>query len=166
MDPLLDEKIVLTLARGFSEYLATTIYIAAEKEAYGPSKNEGLCFESVTALGFSGDVEGVIYFCMDGYTRMKILPRIADQFQVDAREKGMADSILMEFGNHLAAGIVNELQEGGFQIWLDPPENLSHKIVPVDLNLFRQYMLIFFLSDRRLKQYMGRITVVLKIKKF
>ncbi|MCE9597444.1 MAG: chemotaxis protein CheX [Spirochaetia bacterium] len=166
MDPLLDEKIVLTLARSFSEHMKASLYVSAEKEAYGPSRNEGLCFESCSAIGFNGQIHGTIYLCMDGYTKMKLLPRIADRFQIDPGQKGMADSVLLEFSNQIASVILNELRDGGYDLELEPPESLNHKMVPIDLNQYREYILIFFLRDRRLKLYLGRATLVLVLKKF
>lgn len=165
MNPLLDEKIVLTAARAFSEHMKSTLYVSAEKEAYGPSRNEGLCFESCSAIGFRGDVNGMVYLCMDGYTKMKLLPRIAERFSIDPAQKGMADSVLLEFSNQITSAILGELADGGFHLELDPPETLNHKIVPIDLKQNRQYILIFFLRDRRLRRYMGRATMVLTLQK-
>ena len=166
MDPLLDEKIVLTLLRGIPEFLQDNLYVFAEKEAYGPSKNEGLCHESCSAVPFEGEVNGMFYYCMDGYTKLKLLPRIAERYRVDPGIKGMADSVLLEFGNQMASNAVQELREGGLDVQLGPPENISHKLVPIDLDRNRQYILIFFLKDRRLKKYPGRAHVVIRIEKF
>ncbi len=166
MDPLLDEKIVVTLLRSIPEYLMNTLRIHAVKEAYGPSRNEGICYESCSAIGFSGELNGTLYYCMDGYTKLKMLPRIAEMFHVDPGQRGMAESVLLEFGNQMAATVVQELQDGGFQVQLEPPENLSHKMIPVDLERYRQYILIFFLRDRRDRDYYGRAYLLLTIKKF
>lgn len=166
MDPLLDEKIVLTLNRVAQDFFKDNLYISAEKEAYGPSKNEGLCYESCSRIGFSGDVSGYIYFCMDGYTKLKLLPRIAERYGVDAGLRGMADSIILEFANQMASLIVEELKDGGFQTELLPPETLNHKLVPIDLRSYRQYILIFFLRDRRERSYKGRLYLVLTMRKF
>ena len=51
-------------------------YLQAEREAYGPSRNEGLCYESCQRVSFAGDLAGDLYLCMDGYTKLKLLPRI------------------------------------------------------------------------------------------
>ncbi len=166
MDPLIDEKLVLTLTRSTTEFVRENLYLSAEKEAYGPSRNEGLCFESCSAVDFTGEINGKMYLCMDGYTKLKLLPRIAERFQIDPTMRGMADSVLLEFSNQLASSVVEELKSGGFEIQLGPPENLSHKIVPVDLNLFRQYILIFFLRDRRAREYLGRLYIVLVVQKY
>ena len=166
MDPLFDEKIIVTMLRGLPEFILDHLHVHAEKEAYGPSKNEGLCYESCSALPFTGDVNGNIYLAMDGYTKLKLLPRIAERYQIDPNMKGMADSVLMEFGNQIVAAVLQELEDGGFNVQLGVPENLSHKLVPIDSKLFRQYIMIFFLRDRREKIYLGRIYLVLTIQKF
>ena len=166
MDPLLDEKIILTLNRVCTDFFKENLYLSADKEAYGPSKNEGLCYESCSRIGFAGDIHGQIYFCMDGYTRLKLLPRIAEHYQIDPNLKGMADSVILEFSNQMASNIVFELQDGGFNVDLLPPETLSHKLIPIDPNLYRQYILIFFLRDRRERKYLGRVYLILTMQKF
>lgn len=166
MDPLLDEKIVLTLSRVCQDFFKDNLYLSADKEAYGPSRNEGLCYESCSRIGFDGDVNGYLYFCMDGYTKLKLLPRIAERFGINANLKGMAESVLLEFANQMAANIVDELRDGGFEVQLSPPENLSHKLTPIDAALYRQYIIIFFLRDRRERSYKGRIYLVLTMRKF
>lgn len=166
MDPLLDEKIILTLNRVCTEFFKENLYLSADKEAYGPSKNEGLCYESCSRIGFEGDVNGQIYFCMDGYTKLKLLPRIAERYQIDPNLKGMADSVILEFSNQMASNIVFELQDGGFSVDLTPPESLNHRLIPIDANLYRQYIIIFFLRDRRERSYLGRVYLVLTMQKF
>ena len=152
--------------RSFSEFMKNSLRVSAEKEAYGPSRNEGLCYESCQRIGFKGDLEGSLYFCMDGYTKLKLLPRIADVFQIDPRLKGMADSVLMEFANQLAAQVVEELIDGGFNVDIDVPESLNHKLVPIDAKRYRQYIIIFFIRDRRAQKYLGRVYVVLTMQKY
>lgn len=166
MDPLLDEKIILTLNRITTEFFKENLYLSADKEAYGPSRNAGLCYESCSRIGFSGDINGYLYFCLDGYTKLKLLPRIAQQFQIDAGLRGMADSIVLEFSNQLASNIVFELQDGGFNVDLEPPENLNHQLVRVDGSVYRQYIMIFFLRDRRERRYYGRLYLILTVRKF
>lgn len=166
MDPLLDEKIVLTLNRVCSDFFKENLYLSADKEAYGPSKNEGLCYESCSRIGFAGDVNGQIYFCMDGYTKLKLLPRIAERYQIDPNLKGMADSVILEFSNQMASNIVFELQDGGFNVELLAPESLNHKLIAIDPRTYRQYILIFFLRDRRERRYLGRVHLVLTMQKF
>ncbi len=166
MDPLLDEKIVLTVSRSFVEYLEEYLHIQAWREAYGPSVNEGLCYESTTGLGFTGDFSGCMYYCMDGYTRLKLLPLIAENFQVDSVAKGMADSVLAEFANQISFRVLHEFEDAGYRLQLMPPESLNHKIVPIDLQRQRQYIIIFFIEDRQKKKYLGRCHVVLVLDKY
>ncbi len=166
MNPQLDEIIVATLLRVVPEFLQSSLQLQASHEAYGPSRNEGLCFESCYAIEFSGELKGRLFFCMDGYTRLKLLPRVAKRFSVDPSDREMADSILLEFANQMGARFLSELDDGGFRLSLLPPEILSHKIVPIDLERNRQYILIFFLRDRREHIYLGRATFVLTLAKY
>lgn len=166
MNPQLDEIVVATLLRTAPEFLQTDLQMQATHEAYGPSRNEGLCYESCYAIGFSGDLKGRIYFCMDGYTRMKLLPRVAKRYSVDPSDREMADSVLLELSNQLAARFIAELGDGGFNLTIEPPESLSHKLVPIDLERNRQYILIFFVRDRREHTYLGRLYFVLTLQKY
>lgn len=166
MNPHLDEIIVATLLRTAPEFLQINLQLHASHEAYGPSRNEGLCYESCYAIGFSGDLRGQVYFCMDGYTRLKLLPRVAKRFSVDVSDREMADSVLLEFSNQMAARFVAELGDGGFSVSLEPPEDLSHKLVSIDLERNRQYILILFIRDRREHVYLGRLYFVLTLQKY
>ena len=166
MDPLLDEKVVLTIARITTDFFKENLFLSAVKEAYGPSSNEGLCYENVSRIGFTGDLQGQLYFCMDGYTKLKLLPRIAERFGIDPTLKGMASSVILEFSNQLTAMVLDELILGGYNVELEPPADLSHQLVPINKEHYRQYILIFFLRDRRARKYLGRLYVVLTMQKF
>lgn len=166
MDPLLDEKIVLMISQIFPEYFREILGVDAKREAFGPSKNEGLCYESCTCVEYSGEISGKLFIGMDGYTKLKLLPRIAKSFQIDPTTKTTSASIIMEFNNQIAARLAGEMQTGGFSMEISPPENLNHKIVPIDSTQYRQYILIYFLKSVEEKSYLGRIYLILLQKKF
>lgn len=166
IDPLLDEKFILTISQIFPEYLDKTLNVSAIREAFGPSKNEGLCYENCTMVEFHGEVDGKLFFAMDGYTKLKLLPMIARSFHIDPTVRADAPSILMEFANQICGALISEMRLGRFETELFPPESLNHKLVPVDLETYRQYILIYFLKDPKEKQYLGRIYLVLLMKKF
>jgi CheY-specific phosphatase CheX len=166
MDPLLDEKFILTISQILPEFMRENLRLSAEREAYGPSKNEGICFENCTKIGFFGEVNGAIYLCMDGYTKLKMLPRIAASFGVDPTTQTHSGSIVLEFVNQIAAKLVNEMKQGRFEIEINPPENLNHKLIPVDLKRYRQYILIFFLKDKRGNSNLGRLSLILLMEKY
>ena len=166
MNPLVDEIIVLTLLRSVPEYLQSNIYVHARQEAYGPSRNEGLCYESCYGVGFEGDLDGVLYFGMDGYTKPEATAARRSTLPGRCGREGMADSVLMEFSNQMTSMIIRELEAGGFSLNLGVPENFSHRIVTIDKDIYRQYILIFFLRDRRERSYLGRAYFVLTIKKY
>ncbi|MBW7858632.1 MAG: chemotaxis protein CheX, partial [Leptonema sp. (in: Bacteria)] len=160
MDPLVDEKIILTVSRSFVDYFEEALQIKAWREAYGPSLNEGICFESLTKLPFEGELNGSFYFAMDGYTRMKLLPVIANTFKLETIEKGMADSILGEFANQIGFRILNEFDDAGYRFQVLPPESLNHKVELVELEKQRQYIVIFFIEDKENRKYLGRCHVI------
>jgi hypothetical protein len=166
MDPLLDEKFILIVSQIIPEQFQKTLQIQAEREAYGPSKNEGLCFENCTCVKFAGDLNGKIYLGLDGFTKLKLLPKIANTFQIDPTSKAHSASIMMEFANQISGHLISEMRLGRYQIDILTPENLNNKLVPISLENYRQYILIFFLKDRREEEYLGRLYCVLLLEKF
>ncbi|TGL51354.1 chemotaxis protein CheX [Leptospira kemamanensis] len=166
MDPLIDEKFILTVSQVLPDHFYKTLLVFAEREAYGPSKNEGLCFENCTLVEFVGDINGKLYLALDGYTKLKLLPKIAKAFQIDPTSRAHSASIMMEFANQIAGNLITEMLLGRYEIDILPPENLNHKLVPISLEHFRQYILIFNLKDRRGDEYMGRLYLILLLEKF
>lgn len=166
MDPLLDEKFILTISHVLPDFIRNSIRIQATREAYGPSKNEGLCFENTTRVDFHGDVNGSMFLCMDGYTKLKLLPRIAQSFGVDPTTRPHSASIVLEFANQISAGLINEMRQGRFTVDISPPESLNNKLIPIDLKIYRQYILIYHLSDKRGNSNLGRLTLILLMEKY
>ncbi|WCL50213.1 chemotaxis protein CheX [Leptospira sp. GIMC2001] len=166
MDPLLDEKFILTISQVLPDYIRNTLRISAIREAYGPSKNEGICFENCTKVAFEGEVNGAMFLCMDGYTKLKLLPKIADSFGIDPTTRPHSSSIVLEFANQISASLISEMKQGRFNIDILPPENLNHKLISVDMKRFRQYILIYFLTDKRGGINLGRMTLILLMEKF
>lgn len=166
MDPLLDEKFILTISQVFPSYIREAIQIEATREAYGPSKNEGLCYENTTRVDFRGDVNGSMFLCMDGYTKLKLLPRIAKSYGVDPTTRAHSGSIVLEFANQISAGLINEMRQGRFTVDIEPPENLNNKLISIDLKKYRQYILIYHLSDKRGNANLGRLSLILLMEKY
>ncbi len=165
MNPLLDEKLIAVTRAIMPEFTGASIRVQAFHEAYGPSVNEGLCYESVNRLCISGDIHADLYFCMDGYTKLSLLPRIAEW--KEERNTGILDGSAMmsffakEFGLYLA----DELDSAGYQTEFSEPQDLSHRLIPLPPEDFRQYIIIFFLKDRVQKEYTGRLYTVLAFPK-
>jgi len=166
MDPLLDEKFILTISHVFPDFIRKSLHIQAMREAYGPSKNEGICYESCTRVPFNGEVNGSMFLTMDGYTKLKLLPKIASGFGIDPTTQSHSTSIVLEFANQISAGLINEMRQGRFDIDIDPPEVWNHKVFPIDLRSYRQYILIYFLVDKREKLNLGRINLILLLEKY
>jgi len=119
-----------------------------------------------TSVEFSGEINGKLFIAMDGYTKLKLLPRIAKSFQIDPTTKTTSSSVVMEFNNQIVAQLAGEMHTGGFDMEIYPPENLSNKMVPIDFSQYRQYILIYFLKAVEEKSYLGRIYLILLMKKF
>lgn len=166
IDPLLDEKFILTVSQIFPEFIDKSLGVHAVREAFGPSKNEGLCYENCTCVEFKGEAEGKLFLAMDGYTKLKLLPKIAKSFHIDPTIRSHAASIMLEFANQICAELISEMKSGRFEMEVSPPENLNHKLVSIDSEQYRQYILIYFLKDEIAKQYLGRIYLVLLMRKY
>jgi len=166
IDPLLDEKFVLTISQIFPEFFRNNLAVEAVREAYGPSKNEGLCYENCTSVEFTGEIKGRFFIGMDGYTKLKLLPRIARNFGIDPTTKTTSSSVIMEFANQISAALVGEMRLGRFEIEILSPENLNNKVFMIDQKMYRQYILIYFLKSKAERSYLGRIYVILLMQKF
>lgn len=166
MDPLLDEKIVLTISRTIPEFFESNLGMQAKREAYGPSLNEGLCYEKCAAIDMSGEFSGTFFIGMDGYSKMKILPYIARAFHLTSFRQISSSLVLMEFTNQICGQIANDLQSAGFDLEISVPRSLDNKLVAFNRREIRQYILIFFLRDPERKKYLGRLYAVLTLKKF
>lgn len=166
MDPLLDEKFILTISNLVPELTEEILKIQAVREAYGPSKNEGLCFENCTQVDFTGDLNGSIFLGLDGYTKLKLLPRIAKSFHLDPTTQSNSATIMLDFANEIGVNLIEEMQLGQFKIESQAAINQNHKLVSVDRGRFRQYIVIFFLKEELEQLYLGRLYVVLLLEKF
>jgi hypothetical protein len=56
--------------------------------------------------------------------------------------------------------------QGRFEIDIAPPEIWNHKVFPIDLGAYRQYILIYFLADKRERLNLGRINLILLLEKY
>jgi hypothetical protein len=166
MDPLFDEKLISIVSRSCAEHITKSLRISAEREAYGPSRNEGLCYESCHSIGFEGDFSGRLYFAFDGYTRMKIIARMAERYREAVERENDVNAFFLEFAQELTKEILEEASDAGFEAHTTVPETLNHRLVPFDLTKMREYILIYFLRDRRTHEYLGRFYVILLVNKY
>lgn len=166
MDPTIDERYVITLMRIFSDYMLDVLGIDAIKEAMGPSKNEGLCYESCMMTEYGGDHHGEFYLCFDGYTKLKLLPLMAEWAQESQDKPINARAVLMRFAGELFTQFKEELSEAGGDLSIAETADLSNKLVTIENEKYRQYILIFFLKDSGNKEYMGRAYLIFTINRF
>ena len=166
MDPLLDEKILLTIGRILPEIFNSTLHIKVTREAYGPSKNEGLCYEKCSSIDMFGDFNGTYFMGLDGYTKINLMPYIARAFSLDSVENITASQIFQEFINLICGHISSELNSAGFELDISPPKILDNKLVHINLGEYRQYIIIYMVADSDKKKYLGRIYTVVALRKF
>lgn len=163
MDPLLDEKIIITFSQIIPEYFEENFNLLLKREAFGPSFNEGICFEFSSLVSFVGDFKGKFFLCMDGATKLKILPFISKNYYVDSYQKGMANSILMEITNQIVANFALEFSYAKYNLILQVPEIWNHKVFLVNFDQYRQYALIFNIFTET--KIMGRLYIFLLLEK-
>ncbi|RME93675.1 MAG: chemotaxis protein CheX [Candidatus Hydrogenedentota bacterium] len=167
MDPLLDEKLILTASASLIDVTSEQLGVYAVREAYGPTSNEGLCFEYCVKFPFQGKPNGNFYFAMDGYTKLQLIPYVVRNFlsEDDSAPKAIADKALFTMAKEVANMMEEELKEFQEEFCFEEGKILSHKIEKLPSASFRKYMIIFFLKDNYRKKYLGRIYLVLALKK-
>ncbi|GIX41721.1 MAG: chemotaxis protein CheX [Leptospiraceae bacterium] len=163
MDPLLDEKIIITFSQIIPEYFYETYQLIFKREAFGPSLNEGICYEFVSSIDFSGDISGKLFLCMDGATKLKILPYLSKNHHIDTYQKGMANSILMEIMNQIASMFSEEFSYAKISIKIHPPEIFNNTLYKVNFEIYRQYMLIFNVFYE--SNLIGRVYFIILLEK-
>lgn len=163
MEPLLDEKIIITLSQIIPEYFEENFNLVLKREAFGPSFNEGICFEFSATVSFDGDFSGKFFLCMDGATKLKILPYVSKNYYVDGYQKGMANSILMEITNQIVANFALEFSYAKFKLLLQAPEIWNHKVFLINFAQYRQYVIIFNVYNET--KILGRLYCILLLEK-
>lgn len=165
MDPLVDEKYILTASASLVEVAGEDLGLYAIREAYGPTLNEGLCYEYCIKTPFSGSHPGALYIGMDGYTRLQILPYAAQKLELDREIPEVAEDALSAFCKRIQSLMEYEIREFQPDFQFDTPKIVSHKIEKLPAHKSRKYILIFFMRDEALKKYLGRIYFTLVFNK-
>ncbi|MDH4199378.1 MAG: chemotaxis protein CheX [Spirochaetia bacterium] len=164
MNPELDERIILTISSSFVEISIDWLKITAVREAHGMNVNEGLCYEVCSGIPFSGKVSGELFFAMDGYTRLLLLPYIVHNLEMNDPQKEMVETAMNSFVKKLSDEFSLELADIA-NIEMQEPRNLNHKLIPLPQESYRKYAIIFFLRDDDKKKYLGRIYLHLVLEK-
>ncbi len=165
MNPLLDEKIVVILSQVTIEYFTDNFLLNLKRDGYGPSLNEGISFEYAAYVEFTGDFSGLIFLCMDGATKLKLLPQITKKFHVDKYQKGMANSILMEMVNQISSLFIEEFSYAKVNLKLNVPESMNNKIFIVEFSEYRQYYIIYNIFNENYSTIIGRLYQIILLKK-
>ena len=164
MNPLLDEKMILISSTVVPETFGEDFKVNCIREAYGPTLNEGLCFEGCFELNFSGTIKGAFYLGLDGYTRILLLPYLGKQIQPQ-EETLLNEMLFMNLFKRIAEMLTLEMKEFVEEFSVDSIETVHHKLISVKSTQYRKYMVIFFLKDVLLKKYLGRVYILVAIKK-
>lgn len=163
MDPLLDEKAILVLSQIIPEYFFDQFEIHFRREAFGPSINEGICFDFCASIRFSGSMNGFLFLGMDGATKLKLIPYIGKHYTNDLYQKGMANSLLLETLNQIVSLLSTEFSYANVTINIESPEIRNHKVFMVDIAVYRQYVLIFNIYKGEM--LLGRSYFILLLEK-
>ena len=167
MNPLTDEKMVLISSALIPELLGDRLKIECIREAYGPTFNEGLCFEWCFELNFSGSVNGKLCLGSDGYTRILLLPYLARNVRLKPEEQKdrFNERLLLKLSEEFAEMFTYEMKEFVDRFRIESIKSSDHKLISFLDKEYRRYMVIFFLKDERLKKYLGRVYVMIAVEK-
>ncbi|MES0490633.1 MAG: chemotaxis protein CheX [Leptospirales bacterium] len=157
VDPFLDEKVVLVLSSSVMELATGGLQVEAVREAYGVTRNEGLCYEFCSAFSFSGEIVGDLYIGMDGYTKILLLPYITKNFEIEVESPEMVKNATRAFVERMKDEFILELHDILPGTSLGEVRNLNFKLVSLPSEKYRKYTVIFFLKDTLKKKYLGRI---------
>ncbi len=165
MSELLDERLLIIFMRSFEDYLTQDLGIEATIEAYGPTRNEGLCYESCNMIHFDGVISGALYLGFDGYTRLKILPLLVSHYRDQLTGRVDAKAIISRAVSVFFEAIQIEMLEADLGWQMVSSIECDHKIMPLDMNRYRNYSVIFFLKHIKKKTYLGRAYMNLSVQK-
>ena len=165
MDPLVDEKYILTASASLLEIMGEDLNLYAIREAYGPTLNEGLCYEYCVKTPFTGSHPGALYLGLDGYTRLQLLPYAVRRLELERDIPEVAEDALASLSGRLHSLMEYEIREFQPDFQFKTPKIISHKIEKLPAASLRKYILIFFIRDETLKKYLGRVYLTLTLQK-
>ena len=165
MDPIIDEKFLVSISASIMEIVHENMSISIEREGYGSTLNEGLCYEFCLKHNFTGKEHGSIYFGMDGYSKLLILPYAVQKFDLRKVHPEVARDALFSFFYEIAKLIQIEIADIDNLFRLKKPIDISNRIQRLPTFKYRKYMMIFFLKDPNLKKYLGRLYCNLAFEK-
>lgn len=165
MNPFLDEKLILTISASFFEVLSGKLGIHAEREAYGVTQQEGLCYEYLAKVHFQGALEADFYIAMDSYTRLLLLPYVIKSFDLPVEKEQVTQTAMHTFTSTLVNELHDEVSEYISDMEIGDIETYHNKIVELPAEKFRKYTILYFLRDDTEKRYLGRIYLHLALVK-
>ena len=165
MDPLFDERMILSNSAVMADLFNEFLGIECSCEAYGPTANEGICYEFCAQSLFKGKLKGSFFLGMDGYTKILLLPYFSNKIKPDRSAQDINTSLVIIFVNHVIDALSRELQEFNSNFSLDSTRLCSHELIALPNKKYRKYVSIFFLKDEEKEKYLGRVYTTIAILK-
>ncbi len=170
MDPFIDERIILASSALMPEFFEESFKINCIREAYGPTLNEGLCFECCFEISFYGVIKGQLYLGFDGYTKILLLPYLVKQIKFqnskEENEKGLLNERLFFYlSQQFSKVLTTEMEAFIGEFNINSVKSVHNKLISLEGQKYRKYMIIFFLKDDVLKKYLGRIYIFISLEK-
>ena len=165
MNPYFDEKIISVASNVIRESIQETFKVNIEREAYGLTNNEGICFEILFQIPFKTSPEINIYFGLDGYTKILLLPYLTNKFNINLEEENIGGTALLHFNEYMGEFMLHEFGVFLSDIELEDIKVWDNKIIPLDKTKLRKYMLIFYLTEKDVPKNLGRIYSIVTIEK-
>ena len=165
MNPLIDEKMILSNAAVMAEAFSNHLGLECVREAYGPTVNEGICFEFCVQALFKGRSDGTFFLGMDGYTKILLLPYLSGKIKPDRSARDLNTSLVVVFVKKILKTLSDDIQEFQPRFSLGAVQLCSHDLIPLPTEKYRKYISIFFLKDEGKKRYLGRVYTILAFQK-
>jgi hypothetical protein len=163
LDLSLYDKWILSISDLIPAHLKAKHQIYARMEAYGPSLNQGLCYESCAVFPFEGILKGNFFLGLDGATRKKLYPRLAEKRHGEPKPsefKGLIDELMLEFHQLFS----DDFSKGMPGLLWKPIQKKDNELIPIDVKKSREWIFIFFLKDTIHPSYLGRLYGILEIE--
>ena len=168
MDPYIDEKLILVTSAVLNELFGDVLSIDCIREAYGPTINEGLCYEYCIQATFTGSFEANFFLGLDGYTKILLLPYLSIKYKdiaIHKKDLWINEALFSEFGQMFSNMLYDDIKDFSEELQQHPVKVCSRKLVSLPTESFRKYIIIFFLKDESKHLYLGRAYCLIAVNK-
>ena len=95
-----------------------------------------------------------------------LIPRIINYLNHHSFHLISSDDYLAEFFNRFIKKVWTELEKDKMHVHTSNCQNVSHKMVSINLEKLRQHILVFFMRDIKEENYYGRMHLIVTIEKY